>query len=70
MKRTIDKDELTRIPGTRGDALRAVELLPGVARPPFGIGLLIVRGSAPQDSESFIDGIPVPLIYHFGGLTS
>ncbi|MGB5372173.1 MAG: TonB family protein [Polyangiales bacterium] len=70
VKRTIDKEELTRIPGTRGDALRAVELLPGVARPPFGIGLLIVRGSAPQDSESFIDGIPVPLIYHFGGLTS
>ena len=70
IKRTIDKEELTRIPGTRGDALRAVELLPGVARPPFGIGLLIVRGSAPQDSESFIDGITVPLIYHFGGLTS
>ena len=70
VKRTIDKEELTRIPGTRGDALRAVELLPGVARPPFGIGLLIVRGSAPGDSESFIDGVPVPLIYHFGGLTS
>jgi TonB family protein len=70
IKRTIDKEELTRIPGTRGDALRAVELLPGVARPPFGLGLLIVRGAAPQDSESFIDGVPVPLIYHFGGLTS
>jgi TonB family protein len=70
VKRTIDKEELTRIPGTRGDALRAVELLPGVARPPFGIGLLIVRGAAPGDSESFIDGIPVPLIFHFGGLTS
>ncbi|MGB8329105.1 MAG: TonB family protein [Polyangiales bacterium] len=70
VKRTIDREELTRIPGTRGDALRAVELLPGVARPPFGIGLLIVRGSAPGDSEAFIDGTPVPLIYHFGGLTS
>lgn len=70
VRRTIDKDELTRIPGTRGDALRAVELLPGVARAPFGLGLLIVRGSAPNDSESFIDGIPVPLIYHFGGITS
>ncbi len=70
VKRTIDKEELTRIPGTRGDALRAVEILPGVARPPFGIGLLIVRGAAPQDSEFFIDGVSVPLIYHFGGLTS
>lgn len=70
VKRTIDKEELMRIPGTRGDALRAVELLPGVARPPFGVGLLIVRGAAPQDSESFIDGVSVPFIYHFGGLTS
>jgi TonB family protein len=70
VKRSIDYKELTRIPGNRGDALRAVEIFPGVARPPFGLGLLIVRGSAPQDSESFIDGVPVPLIYHFGGLTS
>lgn len=70
VRRTIDKEELTRIPGNRGDALRAVQILPGVARPPFGLGLLIVRGSAPGDSESFIDGVPVPLIYHFGGLTS
>ncbi len=70
IRRTIDAEELTRIPGTRGDALRAVELLPGVARAPFGLGLLIVRGAAPQDSESFIDGIPVPLIFHFGGITS
>ncbi len=70
VRRTIDKEELTRIPGNRGDALRAVEILPGVARPPFGLGLLIVRGAAPGDSESFIDGVPVPLIYHFGGLTS
>ncbi|MDH3842368.1 MAG: TonB-dependent receptor [Myxococcales bacterium] len=70
VRRTIDKEELTRIPGTRGDALRAVELLPGVARAPFGLGLLIIRGSAPNDSETFIDGIPVPLIYHFGGIIS
>ena len=70
VRRTIDKEELTRIPGTRGDALRAVELLPGVARAPFGLGLLIVRGAAPNDSEFFIDGSSVPLIYHFGGVIS
>lgn len=69
-RRTIRREELTRIPGTRGDALRAIELLPGIARPAFGSGDLIVRGSAPQDSEVFLDGIPVPLLYHFGGLTS
>jgi TonB family protein len=69
-RRTISKEELTRIPGTRGDALRTVEILPGVARPPLGAGALIVRGSSPQDTQVFLDGIPVPLLYHFGGLTS
>jgi TonB family protein len=69
-RRSIGKEELTRIPGTRGDALRAVELLPGVGRPPFTAGLLIVRGSAPGDSEVFFDGTTIPLLFHFGGITS
>ena len=38
--------------------------------PRASLGLLIVRGSAPQDTQTFIDGTPVPLIYHFGGLSS
>jgi TonB family protein len=69
-RRTLTSEVLTRIPGTRGDALRAVELLPGVGRPAFGGGTLIVRGAAPGDSEVFLDGSSVPLLYHFGGLTS
>jgi TonB family protein len=69
-RRTIGKEELTRIPGTRGDALRSVEILPGVARPPFGSGNIIVRGSSPADTQVLLDGIPVALLYHFGGLTS
>lgn len=69
-RRTLTKEVLTRIPGTRGDALRAVELLPGVARPTFGVGVLIVRGSSPGDTGIFLDGSPIPLLYHFGGLTS
>jgi len=69
-RRTIESEELVRVPGTRGDALRAVELLPGVGRPPFGAGILIVRGAAPGDSQIFFEGGPVPLLYHFGGLTS
>lgn len=69
-RRTIPREALTSIPGTRGDALRVVELLPGVARPPFLAGLLIIRGAAPQDSEVYLNGSAVPLLYHFGGLTS
>ncbi|HEX2675271.1 MAG TPA: TonB family protein, partial [Polyangiales bacterium] len=69
-RRTIEKEALTRIPGTRGDALRTIELMPGVARPPLGAGFLIVRGSAPYDTQVMLEGVPVPLLYHFGGLTS
>ncbi|HEY4120051.1 MAG TPA: TonB-dependent receptor, partial [Byssovorax sp.] len=69
-KRTLERREIERIPGTNGDALRSLQSLPGVARPPALAGLLIVRGSAPQDTATFIDGTPVPIIYHFGGLSS
>jgi TonB family protein len=69
-RRTIERREMERIPGTSGDALRSIQSLPGVARPPGLAGLLIVRGSAPQDTLTFVDGSPVPLIYHFGGLSS
>ncbi|HEX5656138.1 MAG TPA: TonB-dependent receptor, partial [Polyangiales bacterium] len=69
-RRTIEREELMRVAGTRGDALRTIELLPGVARPPFTAGVVLIRGSAPGDSQVLLDGVPVPLLYHFGGLTS
>ena len=69
-RRRLERREISRIPGTSGDALRSLQSLPGVARPPGLAGLLIVRGSAPADTETFVDGSDVPLIYHFGGLTS
>ncbi len=69
-KRTLERREIERIPGTNGDALRSIQNLPGVARPPAFAGLLVVRGSAPNDTNVFIDGALVPLVYHFGGLSS
>ncbi len=70
IKRTLEEREIERIPGTGGDALRSLQYLPGVARAPGFAGLLIVRGSAPQDSQYFVDGTPVPIVYHFGGISS
>jgi TonB family protein len=69
-KRTLSREEIEKIPGTNGDALRALQSLPGVARPPFLSGQLVVRGSAPAETTIFVDGTPVPLAYHFGGLSS
>ncbi|HEY4183028.1 MAG TPA: TonB-dependent receptor [Kofleriaceae bacterium] len=69
-RRSIQAAEMTKMAGTRGDALRGIELLPGVARPPGPLGAIIVRGSAPNDSQVFLDGEPVQQLYHFGGVTS
>lgn len=69
-RRTVTRRELARVPGTSGDALRAIQNLPGVARPPALSGVLIVRGNADQTTPVFIDGLWVPNIYHFGGLSS
>jgi TonB family protein len=69
-KYTVTEEEINRIPGTSGDAIRSLENLPGVGRPPGLLGILIVRGSAPQDTQIFVDGTSIPLIYHFGGLSS
>ena len=63
-------DEVRTLPGTQGDTLKVLQNFPGVARSPFGIGLLVVRGSAPQDTKVYVDGIEIPLLFHFGGITS
>src|SRR6478752_2258235 len=69
-KHVMAAEEISRIPGTNGDALRAIGNMPGVARPPGGDGMLIVRGSSPNDTQVFVDGTNIPMVYHFGGLSS
>ncbi len=69
-RRTLTAKEIQRIPGTFGDPVRVIQNLPGTARAPFGTGLVVVRGSNPEDTAFYVDGIRVPLIYHLGGLVS
>jgi TonB family protein len=66
----VSADEARRVPGTQGDVLKVVENLPGVARPSIGSGQLVVWGSAPQDTRVFLDGVPLPSLYHQGGFRS
>ncbi len=64
---TLDRTEIRYTPGTFGDPLKIIQDLPGVARSPFDIGLLVVRGADPYDTDVYIDGIEIPQIYHLGG---
>jgi TonB family protein len=69
-KQVIPADEVATVAGTQGDTLKAALNLPGAARSSFNGGDLILRGSSPGDSAAFIDGLEVPVAYHFGGLRS
>ena len=66
----ITAAEIDKVPGTAGDPISVVQNFAGVARAPLLSGQIIVRGSAPQDTQYFLDGQSIPLIYHFGGLRS
>jgi outer membrane receptor for ferrienterochelin and colicin len=63
----ISLEELRRVPGSGGDVVRVVQNMPGVARPSYTLGSLIVRGAAPQDTKVFLQGDSIPLVYHFLG---
>jgi TonB family protein len=66
-KRTLQRQQFTSVPGTFGDPLRVIQTLPGLQRAPFGLGLLLVRGSNPDDTGIFLDGHEVPSLFHFLG---
>ncbi|MEM6926726.1 MAG: TonB-dependent receptor [Myxococcota bacterium] len=66
----VSLDDIRYLPGNGGDIVRAVQNLPGVARPPFGLGQLLIRGTAPEDSAFYLDGVRIPSVFHFGGLST
>ncbi len=69
-QRTVPRRLIEKAPGTSGDALKVIQNLPGVARQPFDGGLIVLRGSNPGDSKTYLEGHEIPFIYHFGGLRS
>jgi hypothetical protein len=60
----LSREEVQTLPGTQGDALRALQNLPGVARPPGGLGLLVLRGAPPWQSLTLLGEHPVPRAFH------
>ncbi|ACG72738.1 TonB family protein [Anaeromyxobacter sp. K] len=66
----LSAGEVRRVPGASGDAVKVLQNLPGVARPPGPSGQLVVRGGNPRDTRVYVDGQRVPQVFHFGGLTS
>jgi len=66
-RRSLSHEELVNVPGSLNDPIRAVQNLPGLARAPFLGGQLLVRGSPPQDTGTYLDGHRIPQLFHFLG---
>lgn len=66
----VEGSLLTKMPGTRGDPFAAATSLPSVGRPPALATVYAVRGAAPEDTATFLDGAPLPHAFHFGGLVA
>ena len=66
----IRVDEVKRIPGSFGEALRGLETLPGITAPSFGSGEIIVRGANPNANFYLLDDLPIGYAFHFIGLNS
>jgi hypothetical protein len=65
-RHSLDRETLRGVAGTGGDPLRALTLMPGFSRSPYGAGRLIVRGARENSSAVFVDGMRVPHVFHFG----
>ncbi len=66
----LTKEEIQTVPGAQGDPLRAMQNMPGVARSPFNLGLLVLRGASPTQSRVFMGGHALPRAYHVLSLAS
>ena len=67
---TLTQEEFIKAPGSfGGDPVRAAQNLPGVAAT-TGNAQIIVQGASPDDTGYVINGHRVPIVFHFGGLSS
>jgi CarboxypepD_reg-like domain/TonB-dependent Receptor Plug Domain len=69
-KTTLKRQEILKVPGAGGDAIKAVQALPGINLVNEVGGALLVRGSSPGSNAYYFNRVPVPYLNHFGGLRS
>ena len=63
-RQVIEAEELRRIPGSFGDPVRALQSLPGVARPAGIEGDIVLRGAEASNTGFYFDEMPIPYVFH------
>jgi hypothetical protein len=68
-KKSLSQKEFLKAPGAQEDPVKAIQNLPGVANQSFS-SEIVIQGAAPDDTRYTIEGHEIPIVFHFGGLTS
>lgn len=69
-ERVLSGDQLKKMPGAGRDPMAAIQSLPGVVHTAQQFAASadaqapILRGASAEDSVLYLDGLPVPIIYH------
>ncbi len=61
-------DEIKRIPGQFGEAMKGLETLPGVMPAAFGTGDIVIRGASANSNTYVVDNLPIGYPFHMWGL--
>ncbi len=69
-QKSLSRKEFLEMPGANGDPLKAIQNLPGVNRTQGFSSQVIIQGSAPKDTAYDFEGHEIPIVFHFGGLSS
>jgi hypothetical protein len=73
-KRDVTQTSLTqkdflKAPGAQEDPVKAVQNLPGIANQAAS-AQVVIQGSEPDDTRYTLNGHEIPIVFHFGGLSS
>jgi hypothetical protein len=78
-RKTMNVEEIKKVPASFGDSINALTSLPGVIKAGGGFfgafwgsffGSLVIRGMYSDRNRYYIDGLPINNPLHFGGLHS
>lgn len=68
-KKSLTYKDFYSMPGAGGDPVKAISNLPGINRSTQG-ARVVIQGGSPDDTQYGVNQQYVPIVFHFGGITS
>jgi hypothetical protein len=70
VQRTLKQEDFLKAPGAQEDPVKAIQNLPGIANQNLNTAQVVIQGSDPEDTAYALNGHEIPIVFHFGGLSS